>query len=61
MKSMVLLALAASLATEAVATPHNAHRNIHRSLRRRAAASRLSKREPDVVTEWVAIATETVS
>ena len=57
MKSIVLLTLAASLATEAVAHRHDAHQNAHRDLRRRAPTS-LGKREPAVVSDCVV--TETV-
>ncbi|PKS06581.1 hypothetical protein jhhlp_007329 [Lomentospora prolificans] len=58
MKSLITFALAASLAVEAVAQPHHDHRGIHRSLKRRAASK--VRREPAVVTEWVASSTETV-
>lgn len=47
------------MATEAVAYRHNAHQDVHRSLHRRA-PTRVEKREPNVVTQCVATATETV-
>lgn len=59
MKSILLLALTASLATEAIAHRHNAHQNAHRNLRRRAATS-VGKREPAAVSECVTTVTETV-
>lgn len=55
----MLLTLAVSMATEAVAHRHNAHQSAHRSLRRRA-PTRVEKREPNAVTQCVATATETV-
>ena len=47
------------MATEAMAYRHSAHQNAHRSLRRQA-PSRIEKREPNIVTQCVATATETV-
>lgn len=58
MKSLITFALAASLASEAVAQRHHDHRDMHRSLKRRTPSK--VRREPAVVTQWVASATETV-
>ncbi|KAF7559588.1 hypothetical protein G7046_g4554 [Stylonectria norvegica] len=57
MKNIIQYTLAATLVAGAAATPQHQHQHHHA---RRHAGSKVLKREPEVVTEYVVAATETV-
>lgn len=58
MKNLIKYTLAATLVAGAAAQPHQ-HQHLHNHARKHA-GSKIEKREPDVVTEYVVAATETV-
>lgn len=58
MKNLITFTLAATLVAGVAAQPHQ-HQHMHHHARKQA-GSKIVKREPDVVTEYVVAATETV-